>query len=78
MFVLDDDDDDDDDVFQVRYPDRIALIRGNHESRQITQVWFLYSISFQSILSTKIRLSPSFLSSRCTAFTTSVKGNMVQ
>ena len=23
---------------QVRYPDRIMLIRGNHESRQITQV----------------------------------------
>lgn len=23
---------------QVRYPDRIFLIRGNHESRQITQV----------------------------------------
>lgn len=41
-------------ALKAKWPDRITLLRGNHESRQITQVYGFYGIGLIPPLSCKV------------------------
>lgn len=41
-------------VLKAKYPDRITLIRGNHESRQITRSYGFYGNSLVSVFSSMV------------------------
>ena len=51
-------------ALKVRHPDRIFLIRGNHESRQITQVRSRFDRRLSSVLPGVYRYTGSMTSVR--------------
>lgn len=52
-------------LFTFRYPDKITLLRGNHESRQITQVYGFYGNSWYCKLLIQVILLKSHLIDEC-------------